>query len=88
MYRTGFPVAVVHLALTGVCCSFDFVLYWLLSLVERHGRPGFDATGSDSLELVVDGDGVIVEMLDVFLKASFTMLTTRRTRSTCAMLYD
>jgi len=65
---SGLAVAVLFALLAIVCVVFDCVLYWLLALVERHGRPGFDATGSDSLDLVVDGDGVIVELLDVFLK--------------------
>jgi len=65
---SGLAVAALFALLTIACVMFDCVLYWLLALVERHGRPGFDATGSDSLDLVVDGDGVIVELLDVFLK--------------------
>jgi len=65
---SGLVVATMFALLVIACVGFDCVLYWLLALVERHGRPGFDATGSDSLDLVVDGDGVIVELLDVFLK--------------------
>jgi len=61
-------VAALFALLAAACVSFDSVLYWLLALVEHHGRPAFDATGSDSLDLVVDGDGVIVRLLDVFLK--------------------
>jgi len=66
--RSGLAVATLFALLAVACVAFDCVLYWLLALVERHGRPGFDATGSDSLDLVVDGDGVIVRLLDVFLK--------------------
>ena len=65
---SGLAVAALFALLAVACVVFDCVLYWLLALVERHGRPGFDATGSDSLDLVVDGDGVIVELLDVFLR--------------------
>jgi len=65
---SGLAVAVLFALLAVACVAFDCVLYWLLALVERHGRPGFDATGSDSLDLVVAGDGVIVELLDVFLR--------------------
>jgi len=65
---SGLAVATLFALLAVACVMFDVVLYWLLALVERHGRPGFDATGSDSLDLVVDGDGVIVQLLDVFIK--------------------
>jgi len=68
-HGSGLAVAVLFALLAIACVMFDCVLYWLLALVERHGRPGFDATGSDSLDLVVDGDGVIVQLLDLFLQS-------------------
>lgn len=65
---SGRCIVVLHLLLSASCYVFDYVLYWVLALVDRHSRSGFDVTGSDSLELVVSGQGIIVELLDIFLK--------------------
>lgn len=68
LWSDGLCIFVLHLLLSVVCCGFDFSLYWVLALVQRHSRPGFDVTGSDSLDLVVTGRGIIVDLLDIFLK--------------------
>lgn len=68
LWSDGLCIFILHLLLTVVCYGFDLSLYWVLTLVQRHSRPGFDVTGSDSLDLVVTGRGIIVDLLDIFLK--------------------
>jgi len=72
LYLAGLCVFCLSLALTLSCFTFDFILYWVLALVGKHGRPGFDISGleeDEKLGLVVTGEGLIVQLLDIFLKA-------------------
>lgn len=66
--RAGLCVVTLSVIISLTCYLFDYVLYWVLSVVERNGRYDLDVTGSDSLDLVVSGDGIIAELLDIFLK--------------------
>lgn len=66
--RAGLCVVTLSIVISVTCYLFDYVLYWVLSVVERNGRYDLDVTGSDSLDLVVSGDGIIAELLDIFLK--------------------
>ena len=67
LFRIGLCVFFLHLLLSGVCYMFDFILYWILSLIRHHGNPATDVTGQAALENVLEGEGVIVELLDIFL---------------------
>ena len=68
LYRIGLAVYTLHLVLAIVCYIFDYVLYWILAMVRAHGNPKIDVTGRNSLELVVQGEGVVADLLQVFLK--------------------
>ena len=68
LFRIGLCVLVLHLMVSFTCYIFDYILYWVLALIERHSSPRFDVTGREALEQVVDGEGIIVELLDVFLQ--------------------
>lgn len=65
--RIGLCLFFTHVCLTTVCYMFDYILYWILYLIQKHGNPEIDITGQAALENVLDGDGVIVKLLDVFL---------------------
>ena len=57
-----------HLLLSFTCYMFDYILYWILDMIQHHGNPrGVDTTGQAALEDVVQGHGAIVELLDLFL---------------------
>lgn len=45
LYKAGLCVLVLHLALAVACYTFDYVLYWIMALIEYHARPSFDVTG-------------------------------------------
>jgi len=64
----GLTTSVLSLTLSVTTVMFEFALHWILTLVADIGRPSFDVTGRESLEMVVVGEGVIVDFLDVFLK--------------------
>jgi len=68
LYRIGTAVLILHLLISLTCYMFDYFLYWILALIEQHGRPTFDVTGRKSLDFVVKGDGVIVTLLGIFLQ--------------------
>ncbi|ELT92902.1 hypothetical protein CAPTEDRAFT_146494 [Capitella teleta] len=68
LYRTGLCVLMLHLGISFCCFMFDFILFWVLALVRRHGHPEFDFTGRESLDFVVTGEGVIVDLLNIFLR--------------------
>ena len=68
LYRVGLAVYLIHLVLAVACYTFDYVLYWILAVVQAYGSPELDVTGRDSLELVVTGEGVVADLLQVFLK--------------------
>jgi hypothetical protein len=68
LFRIGLCVLILHLLISFTCYMFDYILYWVLALIERHSSPRFDVTGREALEQVVDGEGIIVELLDVFLQ--------------------
>lgn len=68
LYRAGVCVVALGLVIAFTCYAFDYVLYWVLSLVERNGRYDIDITAGDALDLVVTGDGIIAELLNIFLK--------------------
>ena len=68
LYRAGLCVLILHLGISFCCYMFDYILYWVLALVRKHGHPGFDVTGRESLDFVVTGEGVIVDLLNIFLK--------------------
>jgi hypothetical protein len=67
LYRIGLCVLTLHFLLSFMCYTFDYILYWILALIERYARPSFDASGRDSLNLVVSGEGVIADLLNVFI---------------------
>lgn len=66
LYRIGLCVLVLHMMLSFTSYMFDYILYWVLSMIERHATPTFDLSGKDSLEPTVTGEGVIVELLKIF----------------------
>lgn len=68
LYRIGLLVLFLHLLLAFSCYFFDYILYWILAMILRHGDPRLDFTGKDSLEYVITGEGVIADLLHVFLK--------------------
>lgn len=67
LYQIGLCVLFLNVLISLSCYLFDYILYWVLAVVERHGRPDVDVTARDSLDLVVTGDGIIVELLHIFL---------------------
>ena len=68
LYRIGLCVLVMHLLVSLSCYMFDYILYWVLAMIERHARPSFDVTGQDRLRQVISGEGVIVDLLQYFLE--------------------
>ena len=68
LYRIGLCVLCLHMLLAFTCYMFDYILYWILAMISKHGDPQYDFTGKDSLQLVVSGEGVITDLLHVFLK--------------------
>lgn len=45
LYRAGMCVIVLHIALAAACYVFDYVLFWIMALIEYHAKPSFDVTG-------------------------------------------
>ena len=72
LYKAGLSILVIHLCLSLSCYVFDYVLYWIMALIEYHARPSFDITGRESLKDVVDGQGIIVDLLRHFLNSFHT----------------
>ena len=68
LYRIGLCVLLLHLLVSFTCYLFDYILFWILAMVQKHADPRYDYTGKDSLQLVITGDGVITDLLHVFLK--------------------
>lgn len=69
LWTQGMTVFILHFLFSVNAIAFDLVLHWVLCLVRRQSLPGFDdVTGSDSLDLVVTGRGVIVNLFQVFLR--------------------
>ena len=68
LYRMGLCVFFLHLIISFICYFFDYILYWILALTRKHGEVEYDFTGKDSLEYVIEGGGVISELIRVFLK--------------------
>ncbi len=50
LYRAGLGVVVLHLALAAACYAFDYVLFWIMALIEYHARPSFDVTGQVGID--------------------------------------
>ena len=86
LYRTGLCVLTLCVATALVVSSFDYALYWILSVVAdpatraQRGRQRREATdghpsprvqtppSSIDAPSVVAGDGVVVNLLDVFVR--------------------
>ncbi len=73
LYRIGMCVFMLHLLVAFVCYFFDYVLFWILALIRRHGDPRMDFSGKDSLEYIITGEGVIADLLTFFLKGFHPM---------------
>lgn len=67
LYSIGLCLLLMHLVLSFTCYMFDYILYWILSTIQRYGNPRMDITGQAALEDVLDGEGAIVDLLDLFL---------------------
>ncbi|KAI0224642.1 Protein sneaky [Lamellibrachia satsuma] len=65
--RVGICILMLHFLLTATCYVFDYIFYWVLGLINMYGNPGVDVTGRTSLEEVIAGEGIIAELLEVFL---------------------
>ena len=68
LYRIGLCVMFLHLTISFLCYFFDYILYWILALTRKHGEIEYDFSGRDSLEYVIEGGGVISDLIRVFLK--------------------
>lgn len=84
LYRSGLCVFTLCVATAIVVCSFDYALYWILSAVadpatttggarDRQRREAGDRRGPSPRVRspptpVVAGDGVVVNLLDVFVR--------------------
>jgi len=64
-------IILLHLTITVTSFVADSSLYWVMSLVQRHARPPHtpvDFTGVRALKAVAKDDGVVVQLLDEFLR--------------------
>lgn len=69
LHWKGMAVFVLFLIVSLSCFGFDLVLYWVLTLAQKHsGQDSDEGSGTDGLRLIVSGQGIIVELLDLFLK--------------------
>ena len=62
LYSIGLGLVFVHLLLSFACYMLDYILYWILNLIQDIGNPPVDTTGQAALEDIFDGHGAIVEI--------------------------
>lgn len=69
LHWRGMAVFVLFFIVSLTCFGFDLVLYWVLTLGQKHSsQDAVEGSGTDGVRLVVSGHGIIVELLDLFLK--------------------
>lgn len=57
----------IHLLIATIIIFFDYVLYFVLQLIDRYGNLNINIGGSTTLEVTVGGSGLISKFLKVFL---------------------
>ena len=66
--RIGMCVLALHLLLSASFYMFDYIFYCVLGIIHTYGNPGVDVTGRARLEEMIAGEGIIAELVEVFLK--------------------
>ncbi|VDI57840.1 Hypothetical predicted protein [Mytilus galloprovincialis] len=65
--KTGITKIGIHILIATVIIFFDYVLYFVLMLIDRYGNLNINIGGTSSLSVSVEGSGFISAFLRAFL---------------------
>ncbi|XP_071088180.1 DC-STAMP domain-containing protein 2-like [Haliotis cracherodii] len=66
-WRNGMVTVLMHVLIAALLVIFDYLFYYILYLINKHGRFEFNLSGMSRLQLVVEGSGLITNVFKKFI---------------------
>ncbi|XP_067663683.1 DC-STAMP domain-containing protein 2-like [Haliotis asinina] len=66
-WRNGMVTVLMHLVIAVLLVLFDYLFYYILYLINKHGRFEFRLSGSSRIQLRVEGSGLLTNIFKAFI---------------------
>ncbi|XP_013397132.1 DC-STAMP domain-containing protein 2 [Lingula anatina] len=64
----GLVSVLIHAIMAGTVCFFDYALYWLLSVISKHGNVDFEVSGKQEVNFSIEGHGILAHFFRTFIQ--------------------
>ncbi|XP_022102180.1 DC-STAMP domain-containing protein 2-like isoform X2 [Acanthaster planci] len=71
LFKLGLVTVLLHAVIATILIVADHGLFWLLSLISRHGRVRFEISGEGGTDLTIGGSGVLSPLIQSLFVAGF-----------------
>ncbi len=71
LFRLGLTNLMLHVVIAVLLILADYGLFWLLALINRHGKVKFNLSGGGGADLTVGGSGFLSDLIKSFFSEGF-----------------
>ncbi|XP_022102122.1 DC-STAMP domain-containing protein 2-like [Acanthaster planci] len=71
LFKLGLVTVLLHAVIAAILILADYGLFWLLSLISRHGRVKFEISGGGGTDLTIGGSGVLSKLIQSLFVEGF-----------------
>ncbi|XP_038057389.1 uncharacterized protein LOC119728981 [Patiria miniata] len=71
LFKLGMVTVLLHVVIAAVLVLADYGLFWLLSLISRHGKVKFEISGGGGTDLTIGGTGVLSQLIQSLFVEGF-----------------
>ncbi|XP_046561534.1 DC-STAMP domain-containing protein 2-like [Haliotis rubra] len=66
-WRNGMVTVLMHVLIAALLVLFDYLFYYILYLINKHGRFEFTLSGMSKIQLKVEGSGLLTNIFKTFI---------------------